>query len=120
MGGILYTSLDTLQNVDIVVPVTACVFIIPVAGGDYLEPSPPEVTFFSGDTTSDTACATYVIIDDDNLEFDHEFTISLSTVTPTGPALSVPSSTTIVTITDDEGMHTVMLTFLMFVDITCI
>ena len=100
------------------VPVTACVFILPEAGEDYNEPSPLEVTFFSGDMTGSIACATYVIIDDDNLEFDHEFTVSLSTVTPTGPVLSVPSSTTIVTINDDEGMHTVMLTFLIFIDIT--
>jgi len=89
-----------------------------VAGQDFNAPSPPEVTFSSGDVTGSTACATYVIIDDDNLEFDHEFTVSLSTVTPTGPVFN--SSTTIVTITDDEGMHTVMLTFLIFVDITSI
>ena len=78
-----------------------------VAGQDFNAPSPPEVTFSSGDVTGSTACATFVIIDDDNLEFDHEFTVSLSTVTPTGPVLSVPSSTTVVTITDDEGMHTI-------------
>ena len=102
------------------VPVIACVFILPEAGDDYDEPSPPEVTFFSGNMTGDTACATYVIIDDDNLEFDHEFTVSLSTVTPTGPVLSVPSSTTIVTINDDEGLHIVMLTFLIFTDVSSI
>ena len=100
------------------VPVTVCVFILSVAGDDFNEPSPPEVTFSSGDVPGSTACDTYVIIDDDNLEFDHEFTVSLSTVTPTGPVLSVPSSTTIVTITDDEGMHTVMLTFLIFIEIS--
>ena len=100
------------------VPVTVCVFILPEADDDYNEPSPPEVTIFSGNTTGDTACATFEIINDNNLELDHEFTVSLSTFTPTGPVLSVPSSTTIVTITDDEGMHTVMLTFLIFVDIT--
>ena len=76
-----------------------------VAGQDFNAPSPPEVTFSSGDVTGSTACATFVIIDDDNLEFDHEFTVSLSGVTPAGPVLSVTSSTTIVTITDDEGMH---------------
>ena len=100
------------------VPVTVCVFILSVAGQDFNAPSPPEVTFSSGDIQGDTACATFGIINDDNLEFDHEFTVSLSTVTPTGPVLSVPSSTTIVTITDDEGMHTVMLTFLIFIEIS--
>ena len=103
--GILCTSLDTLQSIDVVVPVTVCVFILSVAGQDFNAPSPPEVTFFSGDAQGDTACAPYGIIDDDNLEFDHDFTVNLSTVTPTGPVLPVPSSTTVVTITDDEGMH---------------
>jgi len=91
------------------VPVTVCVFILSVAGQDFNAPSPPEVTFATGDAQGDSACATFGIINDNNLEFDHEFTVSLSTVIPTGPVLSVFSSTTIVTITDDEGMHTVML-----------
>jgi len=90
-----------------VVPVTVCVLILSVAGQDFNTSSPPEVTFSSGDAQGDTACATFDIINDDNLEFDHEFTVSLSTVTPTGPVLSVPSSTTVVTITDDEGMHVI-------------
>ena len=76
-----------------------------MAGQDFNAPSLPEVTFFSGDAQGDTACAIYGIINDDNLEFDRDFTVSLSTVTPNGPVVSVPSSTTVVTITDDEGMH---------------
>jgi len=102
-----------------VVPVTACVFILSVAGQDFNAPS-SEVTFPSGDAQGDTACATFGIINDDNLEFDHEFTVSLSTVTPTGPVIILGSSTTVVTINDDEGMHTVMLTFLIFIDISSI
>ena len=102
------------------IPVTVCVLILSEAGQDFNAPSPPEVAFFSGNMTGDTACATYVIIDDNNLEFDHEFTVSLSIVTPTGPVLSWSSSTTVVTITDDEGMHTVMLTFLIFIDVSTI
>jgi len=89
-----------------------------VAGQDFNAPSPPEVTFTSGDSVGAIDCATFVIIDDDNLEFDHEFTVSLSTITPTGPGIVMGSATTIVTINDDEGMHTVMLTFLIFIDIT--
>jgi len=68
-------------------------------------PSPPEVTFSSGDAQGDTACATFGIINDNNLESDHEFTISLSGVTPTGPVVVMGSSTTVVTISDDEGVH---------------
>ena len=87
------------------VPVTVCVFILSVAGQDFNAPSLPEVTFSSGDAQGATACATFGIINDDNLEFDHEFTVSLSGVTPTGPVIVMGSSTTVVTITDDEGMH---------------
>jgi len=49
-------------------------------------------------------------INDDNLEFDHEFTVSLSSVTPPGPMfLPLSSSMTTVTINDDEGMHSEIL-----------
>ena len=92
-------------------------YILSVAGQDFNAPSPLQRTFPSGDAQGDIHCATFVIINDDNLEFDHEFTVSLSTVTPTGPDLVMGSSTTIVTINDDEGMHTVMLTFLIFSDL---
>jgi len=95
-------------------------FILSVAGQDFNAPSPPEVTFSSGNAQGAIACAPFGIINDDNLEFDHEFTVGLSTITPTGPGIVMGSSTTIVTITDDEGMHTVMLTFLMFIDISSI
>ena len=80
-------------------------------GEDYTEPSPLQVTFFSGDDVNDTACATFGIINDGNLEFDHEFTVTLSSVTPTGPVLSAMSSSTTVTIVDDEGVRTVMVPF---------
>ena len=82
-------------------------------GQDFNEPSPLQVTFSSGDMTGDTSCATFGIINDNNLEFDHEFTVSLSTVTPTGPSISATLSSTTVTISDDEGIHAVMLTFLI-------
>ena len=72
-------------------------------------PSPQAVTFSSGDVMGDTACATYGIIDDDNLEFDHAFTVSVSSFTPSGPAISTTVSSTIVTINDDEGTHCAML-----------
>ena len=100
--------------------VTVCVLILSVAGQDFNAPSLPEVTFSSGDAQGDTACATLGIINDDNLEFDHDFTVSLSNITPTGPVIILGSSTTNVTINDDEGMRTVMLTFLIFIDVSSI
>ena len=76
--------------------------VITVLGEDYTEPSPLQVTFSSGDMVGDTACAAFGILNDDNLEGDHEFTVNLESVTPPGPVLSAPFSTT-VSISDDEG-----------------
>ena len=79
-------------------------------GEDYTEPSPLQVTFFSGDVAGDTACAAFGILNDDNLEFDHAFTVNLESVTPPGPVISNSSSTTTVSIMDDEGIHCVAWT----------
>ena len=85
-------------------PVGICAFLfVAVLGEDFTEPSPLEVTFSSGDVVNDTACATFWIENDDNLEFDHEFTVTLGTITPNGPVISAPTST-VVFIRDDEGM----------------
>ena len=72
-------------------------------GEDFTEPSPLEVTFSSGDIMGSTSCATFGIENDDNLEFDHEFVVTLAMVTPTGPMISMSTSTT-VSISDDEGI----------------
>ena len=77
-------------------------------GEDFSEPSPLQVIFISGDVVNDTSCTTFGIKNDDNLEFDHEFTVTLETITPNGPTISMPSSSTTVSISDDEGMHCVV------------
>ena len=72
-------------------------------GEDFTEPSPLQVTFSSGNVVGDTACATFGILNDANLESDHEFTVNLRRVEPPGPDISRSSTT--VSIIDDEGMH---------------
>ena len=67
-------------------------------------PSPLEVTFTSGDVVGDTSCATFGIVNDDNLEFDHEFDVTLDNITPNGTMISMSSSSTAVSISDDEGL----------------
>ena len=79
-------------------------------GEDFTEPSLLQVTFSSGNVVGDTACAALGILNDDNLEFDHEFTVNLESVTPPGPVISNSSSTTTVSIMDDEGIHCVART----------
>ena len=79
-------------------------------GEDFTEPSPLQVTFSSGDVVGDTACTAFGIINDNNLEGDHEFTVNLESVTPPGPVISNSSSTTTVSIMDDEGIHCVART----------
>ena len=78
-----------------------------VLGEDFTEPSPLQVVFLNGEVVNDTACATFGIENDDNLEFDHEFTVTLGAILPVGPVMSMPSST-IVSISDDEGMHCIL------------
>ena len=76
-----------------------------VLGDDFTEPSLLQVTFSSGDVVGDTACAAFGILNDDNLEFDHEFTVNIESVTPPG---LVNSSATTVNIVDDDGMHCIV------------
>ena len=81
-------------------------------GEDYTEPFPLEVTFPSGDGVGGTACATlyFVIINDNNLDFNREF-VNLSSVAPTGPFILLSSSSSTVTVQVDDGMQYVILTF---------
>ena len=72
-------------------------------GEDFTEPSLLQVTFSSGDVVGDTACAAFGILNDNNLESDHEFTVNLRRVEPPGPDVSRSSTT--VSIMDDEGIH---------------
>ena len=51
-----------------------------------------------------TACASVSIIDDDSLEFDHSFTVSLSSTNPIGVTLSAPTDAA-VNIEDNEGIN---------------
>ena len=83
-----------------------------VLGEDFIEPSPLQVTFFSGDVEGNVSCATFEIVDDENLEFDHEFMVILESITPNGPTVPryCPTTTTTVFINDDEGMHYAVLT----------
>ena len=73
-------------------------------GEDFTEPSPLQVTFSSGDMVGDTACTTLGIINDDNLESDHEFTVSIQSTSPQA-MLGVSSSVT-ATIMDDDRKST--------------
>ena len=71
-------------------------------GEDFTEPSPLQVTFFSGNMINDTACVTLGIANDNAAEFDHDFSVHLGHIIPSGPAITHPVSTTI-SINDDEG-----------------
>ena len=73
-----------------------------VLGEDFTEPSPLQVTFFGGNMINDTACVTMGITNDNAVEFDHDFSVNLGRIIPSGPAITHPVSTTI-SINDDEG-----------------
>ncbi len=81
------------------------VFLVAVVGEDYTLGS-PTVTFPNTSDVGTTACATFTIVDDSILELDQQFEVEV--VTPTDPniTLSVLSSTTTVTITDNDSKCT--------------
>ena len=67
-------------------------------GQDFSAPDPLQITFAPGMNES---CAMVSIIDDDALEGDHGFTVSISM---TVPPITIDSTTIEVTIEDNEGM----------------
>ena len=70
---------------------------------DYTPPSPTTLVFSVGGTDS-TLCTTVEIINDNELESDHEFTVEITDISPGSPhAIIGDPSATIVTIEDDEG-----------------
>ena len=86
-------------------------YVVAVLGEDFTEPSPLQLIFSSGDMMGNTSCATFEIVNDGNLEFDHEFNVTLGDVTATGtvaPCTTINPSTTVF-IGDDEGIHCVVL-----------
>ena len=78
-------------------------FFLTVEGDDFTvsDPTDMDVFFAAGSVNGNTDCINITILDDDALEGDHSFTVSLNP--PDLPVkLSTPSSSP-VTITDNEG-----------------
>ena len=76
------------------------------AGDDYTDLTDPVTVTFSVPVTpgppTDSECITIDILDDDALEGDHEFTVMITATSDNAPVDSA-SSTTTITISDDEG-----------------
>ena len=60
-----------------------------------------DVFFAAGSMTGDTDCLNITILDDDALEGDHSFTVSLNP--PAAPVTLTTPSSSPVTITDNDG-----------------
>ena len=86
-------------------------YVVAVLGEDFTEPSPLQLTFSSGDVEGNTSCATFGILNDGNLEFGHEFNVTLGDITATGTTApcTTLNPTTTVSISDDEGIHCIVL-----------
>ena len=78
-----------------------CVITPTVTGQDFV-PNGAPLTFASGTTSSGVMCSSVMIIDDDNLEGDHTFTVTITSVSP-GNGSITPTSTTTITIRDNHG-----------------
>ena len=74
---------------------------VSVLGEDFLVPDPLSsiLTFTAGSMDGDSQCATIDIIDDDDVEGEHTFTVSLQT--PSSNGVIGTQSTATVTITDN-------------------
>ena len=75
---------------------------LPVLNEDFTVADPLMVTIPTVSVAGSTACANITILDDDVLEFEHDFTVQLSNTVPAGVVLGALMSTT-VTIQDNEG-----------------
>ena len=60
------------------------------------------LTFVSGTMSSVVECSSVTILDDDNLEGDHTFTVTITNVSP-GTSSITPTATTTITIHDNHG-----------------
>ena len=69
---------------------------------DYISPSSPHQMFAFGSTDGTTECVNIVIVDDDALEGNQTFTVSLKTQDPNDEVMVVANLTRI-TIIDNEG-----------------
>ena len=71
------------------------------SGDDFTALSAEEVTFLVGDADGQERCATVDLTDDDLVECDEDFTVSLALVT-SKPNLSLGTDMTTVTISDSD------------------
>ena len=77
-----------------------CIIFV-VAGDDFMTPDPFSVTFDASLMPSTSACVSIFTADDDNLEADHNFIVSIDSTTPI-ITVGTPSSIT-ATLIDNEG-----------------
>ena len=73
------------------------------SGDDFTALLAEEVTFLVGDADGQERCATIDLTDDDLVECDEDFTVSLALVT-SKPNLSLGTDSTTVTISDSDCM----------------
>ncbi len=87
--------------------VSLCNTFVTVEGEDYNMAS-TVITFPDTSVVGDTVCATFTIIDDRIPELDEEIRVQITSPTdPSGITINATSSTTVVTIEDDNGKSTV-------------
>ncbi len=87
--------------------IISCV-LVAVEGEDY-NLTNTVITFPNTSVVGAAACTTFTITDDSILELDKEFRIQITSPTdPPGLTISAQSSTTVVTIEDNEGKSSVV------------
>ena len=91
----MYINLPILEYV-----IGICV--LPVAGMDYTTPADPTVTFAAGDGDGDSQCLSVTILNDDDFEGDHSFTVQIMSIEPPSVDIDTTAMGSAV-IQDDDG-----------------
>ena len=70
-----------------------------VSGSDFTDPGAVTLTFSAGSVDGDSQCSTIDVLDDDDVEGEHSFTVSLQN--PSSNGVIGTQETATVTITDN-------------------
>ena len=65
--------------------------------------TPSNETFISGSSDGDVVCTTIMLLDDDALEGNQTFTLSIIRALDDDPGVLIGINTTIITLTDNDG-----------------
>ena len=89
--------------------------VLPVAGMDYTTPADPTVTFAVGDGDGDSQCLSVTILNDDDFEGNHNFTVDIMSIEPSSVDIDTSDIGSVVIEDDDGEIRTVTSFFILMI-----